>query len=70
MLVQLFCFLSVITTALSSYSLGYYSQSFSKILNAGIHYFRDAPTAEHVADIYSRISGAAPLLREGKKAYE
>jgi len=48
----------------SHYSLGYYSKSASKILNAGLHYFRDAPAAEHVADIYSRISGVGPLLRE------
>jgi hypothetical protein len=29
-------------------------------------FFKDAPTPDHVADIYSRLSGHAPLLWEGR----
>ena len=27
--------------------------------------FKDVPNAEHVADIYARLSGLPPILREG-----
>lgn len=49
----------------ASYSLSYYSNEATKILNAGLHSFQDTPTAQHIADIYTRISGLSPILREG-----
>jgi hypothetical protein len=35
-----------------------------KLMNFGAS-FKEAPTAEQVADIYARLSGKAPLLWEG-----
>ena len=50
----------------ASYSLSYYSNEVTKILNAGLHSFQDTPSAHHIADIYTRISGLSPIFREGE----
>ena len=57
--------LSRVVLISASYSLSYYSNEATKILNAGLHSFQDTPTAQHIADIYTRISGLSPILREG-----
>lgn len=38
----------------------------AKMMNFGAS-FKDAPSAEQVADIYARLSGKAPLLWEGNQ---
>ena len=51
----------------ASYSLSYYSnEGTTKILNAGLHSFQDTPSAHHIADLYTRISGLSPIFREGE----
>jgi len=46
------------------YSLNFFSgKAKFEVVNTGT-FFRDAPSALHVADIYARISGLAPILRE------
>jgi hypothetical protein len=48
------------------YSINVDNSYYNKLTNAGTEVFHEAPTAEHVADIYARISGHPPLLREDK----
>jgi hypothetical protein len=45
------------------YSVGVYSAD-GKIINAGST-FASVPNAHQIADVYARLSGAAPLLWEG-----
>ena len=72
---QTFFLLAIILQAyLASafYSIGYYASAHQanqvKLMNTGAT-FTSAPSAEQVADICSRLSGASPLLWEGK-AYQ
>ncbi len=53
------------TFAQAFYSVNYYpGNSKTEIVNKGA-FFMEAPDAVQVADIYSRLSRAAPLLKEG-----
>ena len=57
----------IISTALS-YSINYYSKNngiVEDVVNGGLSSFKEAPSPEHIADIYSRVSGLAPILSEG-----
>lgn len=45
------------------YSIGYYSQSSAQLVNTGAT-FKEAPSAEQVADLIARLSGNSPLLWE------
>ena len=65
-------FLSIIISTVFSYSIHYYSNTDGSkvvdVVNSGLSTFRDAPSAEHVADIYARVSGLHPILSEGRNA--
>lgn len=59
--------LSLITPALSFYSISYAATSkYHQVQGQVGQTFIEAPSAEHVADMYARLSGLPPLLREGK----
>lgn len=49
------------------YAVGFHAgaDNSARLLNAGST-FTDVPTTEQVADIYTRLSGLAPLLWEGQ----
>ena len=59
--------LALALAALVTQSVGFYSINYAadsqhpQVLNAGGS-FLSAPTAEHVADVYARLSGHAPLF--------
>jgi len=56
---------TLFATAAGFYSINYVAdprQHPAKVLNAGGS-FLGAPTAEHVADVYARLAGHAPLYR-------
>jgi hypothetical protein len=50
----------------SSFSINYYSNSPSSPIVNNFLTVQDAPSPLQVADIYNRISGHPPLLKEGK----
>lgn len=62
----LVCLLQV-TISSAFYAVGFHAGTEQRVrlLNVGST-FRDAPTIEQLADVYSRLSGQAPLLWEGK----
>ena len=53
---------ALVTPSAGFYSINYAADSqHPQVLNAGGS-FLSAPTAEHVADVYARLSGHAPLF--------
>jgi len=70
-LIVLFCVLSFFSLSVEVvsgfYSIGYASKHPQAQLQGEIgQTFIEAPSAEHVADLYARLSGFPPLLREGE----
>jgi len=61
-----FCFLlSFLSSVSCFYSIGYVSKHPQAQLQGQTgQTFIEAPSAEHVADLYARLSGFPPLLRE------
>lgn len=53
------------TTANAFFSINYSAEESHPALMTSPSVFKEVPTAEHVADIYARLSGLPPLLREG-----
>jgi hypothetical protein len=58
-----FCLLHA--TAQAFFSINYAADESHPSLMTPPGVFKDAPKAEHVADIYARLSGRAPLFWEG-----
>ena len=59
-----------IVPSVLTFSINYYSKNIGivkEVVNVGLVSFKDIPSAEHIADIYSRISGFAPILSEGNE---
>jgi hypothetical protein len=55
--------LILLASAEAFFSVSYYGPE-GAIVNTGA-YFVEAPSADHIADIYFRLSGLPPILREG-----
>ena len=53
------------TTANAFFSINYSADEGHPALMTSPGVFLDVPSAEHVADIYARLSGLPPLLSEG-----
>ena len=60
-LIILFAILAVIN---ASYSISYYSKDGNKDFGGQSILIQQVPSAEQVADVYARISGHQPTLRE------
>lgn len=65
MLLLLSVFVSAVAFSHAYLSLNYYSEEAAKIIGGAELSFHETPTAEHIADIYLRIGGLNPILREG-----
>jgi hypothetical protein len=58
-------FLSLLNIASAFYSISYSAdENYPQIVGSPV-VFKVPPSPEHVADIFSRLSGKAPILREG-----
>lgn len=60
--------LVVQTTVNAFFSVNYAADESHSALMTLPNVFLTVPSAEHVADIYARLSGFPPLLREGSMA--
>lgn len=60
--------LVVQTTVNAFFSVNYAADESHSALMTLPNVFLTVPSAEHVADIYARLSGLPPLLREGSVA--
>ncbi len=49
--------------ACAIYSVHYASNNQRNLVDNQVGVFQNAPEAEHIADIYTRLSGMAPLLK-------
>ena len=49
----------------ATFSISYYHSDKNRVVNSGLH-LANLPDATHVADLYTRLSGNAPILNEGK----
>lgn len=47
------------------YSVNYIASKDHPQVVGQVGSFKNAPDAEHIADVYARLGGLAPLLREG-----
>ena len=66
-LVNLISFLPLISFSLASFSVHYHNPKNEPSLVRSLSTELTTPScSEHVADIYTRLSGHAPLLFEGK----
>lgn len=63
----LFVLAALVATIHAAYLVGYQPSSADdqQIVNGGVT-FAAAPTAEQLADLYTRVSGIAPILWESK----
>ena len=53
------------TTVDAFFSINYSANEGQPALMTLPGVFKDVPNAEHIADIYARLSGLPPILREG-----
>ena len=53
------------TTANAFFSINYSADESQPKLMTSSGVFKDVPSAVHIADIYARLGGLSPLLREG-----
>ena len=58
-------FFAHIATSQAFYSVNYIASSNHPQVVGQVGSFKNAPDADHVADIYTRLGGLNPLLREG-----
>jgi hypothetical protein len=62
-LIVVFCLIQYTVNAF--FSINYSADESHPALMTLPGVFMEAPTPEHVADIYTRLSGLPPILREG-----
>ncbi len=63
---KLLFLVSLLPVVVAFYSVSYHSTSDSDIIIPDNAVFYESPSAEHVADIYSRIAGLPPLFNENE----
>ena len=59
------CFFAHTATIEAFYSVNYIASSNHPQVVGQVNFFKIAPDADHVADIYTRLADISPLLREG-----
>ena len=56
-------------TVQAFFSINYAADSSHPMLMTAPGVFKEAPQAEHVADIYARLSGNPPIFWEGQSSF-